>query len=347
MKTIKFTIAILFFFPFITYSQGFYFSVGGGYGFNTSSINNIDLCEGITNDYNSNLYYNQIPPGPFVFIGNNETFTENEINGSAPTWSESYQNLNKGFGGGLTFYATVGYAFTKYLSAELGFSYLAGSTLQSNYNSSSTSIYPFDTNYSNETINSTLKSSARYRFLPAVKFSIPMKKFTPYIKAGLVMGLGGQLTVNNDFSETGYFIENGMRTINTPVTEFFALNATGGISLGYIGAAGVEYALSDFISLFLEATLINESWSPSKGDITQFQVNAGNTQPYVLSNTQFNYSDNFSIGGSTNNSNSYLIAVNNNYPKQTVSYDSWGLTAGIKLSFAKPKPKTEPAAKQQ
>lgn len=314
-----------------TYSQGFYFNAGGGYSFSASNITYVNLCPGFEEVY-PNYEYPNITP--FSFIGANQSYTTTEGNAGS-NYTSTYQALNKGFGGGGNFFISAGYSFNQYISAELGFSYLAGTTLQSTYTEQDN--YSFDNLGDNEIINETitnnLKSSPIYRILPAVKFSVPFSKFTPYLKAGLIVGLGEKVTISNAYSEVETESGNGAPP-SSYSTGNMALTASGGLSLGYTGSVGVEYKISNLISVYGEFNIINESWSPTKGDITAF-TESDATPPYVLTNSQFTYSDNVTTGGATNNINqgNNVIEVNSQYPKQTFSFNSYGFAIGVKFSL--------------
>lgn len=330
-----------------SYSQGFYFSIGGGYGLNSTNITNVDLCQG----------FNQVPyPGSynlgeslFTFVGANQTYSQTFVNGQE-TWSNTYQPLNKGFGGGFSFLASVGYSFTKNISAELEFSYISGTTLQSTFKDSYYAYATEDTDVENATTTNKLTSSPRYRLMPSLKLSVPISsKLCSYLKAGLVVGLGGKLTLSNIYLYEQYLIQNGQTYDDFSETTNVGLTASGGLSLGYTASAGAEYSFSDFLSVYLELNFINENWSPTNGNITSYSVSTA-SPPVTLSSTQFSYSNNISLGGGNFSSGS-VIQVNSQYPKQIFSYGSYGLVIGIKFSIPHKKPSppdiTPPATTQK
>lgn len=312
-----------------TYSQGFYVNAGGGYNFSANSITYVNLCPGFDGIAPS---YDESNITPFSFLGANQAYTSTSGN-QGSNYSNTYQSLNKGFGGGVNFCISAGYSFNKYISAELGVSYQSGTTLQSTYtDQETTNLNPNQTEITSETITSKLTSSPTYGLLPAVKFSIPVSKFTPYLKAGLIVELGEKATVSNTYFEVQTEIYNGIQTSGTPENDNVALTASGGLSLGYTGSVGVDYKISDLISVYGEFNIINDSWSPTKGDITTLTVSGANP-PYVLSANQFTYSDNITTGGPATNSNpgNNVIEVNSQYPKQTFSFNSYGFAIGVKF----------------
>ncbi len=314
------------------HAQGFYFNVGGGYGFNTTNITDVDLCEGFDNS----PYYEYPYQSPFAYSGFNQTYTEiSSAANDLTTLTNTSQSLNKGFGGGTSFFVSAGYSFSKYLSAEIGFSYLAGTTMQSAYTYTNTFYNsPSDTSVTKENITNKLTSSAHCRLLPAIKFSIPMHKFTPYLKAGLVVGLGGKLTLSNSYSQSDYEIDNGQPYPSSIQTANTGLTASGGLSLGYTASAGVEYSLNAFLSVYGEINLVNENWSPSNGDITSYYA-SGTNPPFVLSSSQFTYSNNVTMSSSNQALANNMVPVSSQYPKQTFSYGSYGVNIGVKFSIPK------------
>lgn len=321
-------------------SKGFYFNAGGSYGFSSSDIDYASLCPGI-NGYPT---YNDLTP--FSYAGANETYTITQ-NGQGGTYSDVYKSLNKGFGGGAGFFISAGYGFTKNISAEVGFSYLPGTTLQSTYTNVNTiNSSPNDVATETQSVVDNLTSSPMYRIMPEVKFSIPISKFTPYMKAGLIIGLGEKVTIGNVYTDIETY--NGISMPQSGGNGNMSLTASGGLSLGCIGSVGVEYTLSNLLSVYCEFNIINESWSPTKGDITAFNID-GASPAYTLTNSQFTYSNNYTSSGpaTSTNPNSNVVEVNSQYPKQTFSFSSYGFAIGIKFSIFKEAATPAPAKTNQ
>ncbi len=263
--------------------------MGGGYGFNTTATNNIDMCKGFSSTEYPQFYFPaEVPCG---FTGSNITYTETSQN-IGTGWSNTYNASNNGFGKGFSFYASAGYSFSEYFSAEIGFSYLAGTTLQSTYiynayNYSS----PNDIGVVNETYSNTLTCSAHCRLIPSVKFSLPISHITSYVKAGLVIGMGGNITLSNSFAENQYYNNNGQIQYPNSGLITTGLTASGGISFGATAALGAEYAINNCLSVYAEVNIISENWSPTQGDITNYtEAENGQNIPFTLSSNAFTYS---------------------------------------------------------
>jgi opacity protein-like surface antigen len=170
----------------------------------------------------------------------NETITDNTT-----TYKQNYVSLGKG----LSACGAFGYMFNENIGAELGISYLMGSTWES------------VTAYNSSTSGSNMKftdqvSSKMTRINPQIVMSMEANKITPYVKVGLLLGMGSMsVTSKSDYS-------SGM------IEETLLLN--GGIATGFTTIIGASYALNDKISLFGDLNLVNMSYSPTKGMITKY-----------------------------------------------------------------------------
>jgi len=170
----------------------------------------------------------------------NETITDNTT-----TYKQNYVSLGKGLSAGGAF----GYMFNENIGAELGISYLMGST------------WECVTAYSSSTSGGTAKftdqvSSKMTRINPQIVMSMEANKITPYVKVGLLLGMGSMsVTSNSEY-------------IDGKIEQTLLLN--GGIAAGFTTIIGASYALNDKISLFGDLNLVNMSYSPTKGTITKY-----------------------------------------------------------------------------
>lgn len=325
-----------------SFAQKFYFAAGGGYDFNLNDIGTPNFCSGILSYSNNSPYYSGFGSlSPFAFTDNNKSSTVSYNSNGSSTFSNSNQSLNQGLAGGFTFSVAAGYNITKNISVELGFSYLQGTTIQGSISNSTSDYNIADTTHDNLSIGSQLSSSSRYRITPSIKISASPAKFTPYVKAGVLFGFGESVTVSNNYNETFTAIEYGLSYI-TPYSASTSLTASGGISFGFTGSAGVDYSVSDMLDIYCEINKIEEKWSPTTGDITNFTES---TVPnVVVSSAKFSYSDNVSsAGNNTYNPQNNVLTVNSQYPQQRVAFSSWGIQLGIKLNLVKSKSAAPPA----
>jgi hypothetical protein len=197
-------------------AQGAYFTVGTGYNLPTST----QTLDGMS-------FYN-------------ETITDNST-----TYQQNYVSLGKGLNVGGAF----GYIFNEHIGAELGVSYLIGSTWES--------VTEYNSNFSGSNMKFTNQISSKMaRVNPQIVMSFESNRITPYAKVGLMLG-AGSMTVN------------GLLNDNSSVTEQ-TLFYTGGIATGFTTTIGASVALNDKISFFGDLNLVNMSYSPTKGVLTKY-----------------------------------------------------------------------------
>ena len=325
-----------------SFSQKFYFTAGGAYNFSNADVGTPNFCSGVLSYANNAPYYSGFSNlSPFAFADVNKSSSVVYFANGTSTFSNSNQELNQGLGSGLSFSVSAGYNITPNISAEIGFSYLLGMTINSSISNNSTTYNYSDTVYNNLSIASQLISSARYRITPSVKISASPAKFTPYLKAGLLVGFGGTITVTNGYTQTITTVEYGVPNA-VPYSANTSLIASGGISFGFTGSAGVEYSIKDFLAIYCEVNKLQEKWSPVGADITEFNESVIPNE--IVSSTHFTYSNSVSSSGSnTYNPNNYILNINSEYPQQKVSFSTWGIAIGVKLNLIRNKPAAVPA----
>ena len=142
-----------------SYSQGLYISAGGGYGFSAAGNSSFASTENTSNTATLN-----------------NTYTYKISNGTGS------------FGRGAQFGATVGYMFSENIGAELNIGYLLGSkNTNTNYETKFNGTYSSTDTYSGKML----------RLTPALRFSVGKDKLKPYMRVGLVIGVGGKISVAN------------------------------------------------------------------------------------------------------------------------------------------------------
>ncbi len=162
--------------------------------------------------------------------------------------NDEYTQINVSLGQGLNFGATAGYMFTKNIGAELGISYLLGLKSKA-ITEHSPSIEKDEQSYAGRMI----------RINPSFVVTAGLEKVNPYAKLGVIVGIGSiihEYTYENN-TYNGYFKEI----------------ANGGIALGFNAGAGVMFKLSDRISLFGEANMVNLSYAPAKAKVQKATYN--------------------------------------------------------------------------
>ena len=118
-------------------------------------------------------------------------------------------------------------------------------------------------------------------------------RFKPYCKLGFMYGIGTEVTIDG---------------VSVPYVSFNTYS--GGSAPGGLGALGVEYKLKGRFWIFLEGNILYQVFSPDKLEV--YDLTDTNTYELV---------DNWQ----TNNATQKL--------RQTFSFSSIGINAGIKFSF--------------
>ena len=198
-------------------AQGAYFTLGAGYNLPTST-QTLDALS-----------------------FSDEIMTENTT-----TYKQNYVSLGKGLSVGGAF----GYMFNENIGAELGISYLMGSTWESKmaYSDFATSMTS-----TNEI------SSKMTRINPQFVISMEANKLTPYAKVGLLLGMGS-MSLNSKVEYLDGVVEQ---------TTIF----NGGVATGFTTTIGASYAINDKISLFGDLNMVNMSYSPTKGIMSKYAEN--------------------------------------------------------------------------
>jgi hypothetical protein len=302
------------------HSQGFYITVGSGYGLSAvgkessweagESISNTihtttDTWNGVTHNYND------------IYDGSG---TYKRIKGAGS------------FGKGVQAVATFGYMFTENIGAELGFGYLIGTkiTIGKNENST-TNIYNYidQTNPANNYTTTTYSSSTgkseasgnMLRIIPAVRFSAGKGSIKPYARVGMVISVANKSTGS---SKDVSINNSGVATVYEREYKY-----SGGISLGFAAALGATYNLTDNFGIFAEIGIITQSWAPKKWELTKYTENGVDKLPDMT--TYFKESEfvnSYSYSSSDINEDSPNKSIKFHYP-----FSSIGINGGLFFTF--------------
>jgi len=310
-----FWVVIILLFASRAYSQNIYITAGAGYGISP-----------VGNSSTSGTNYE----------ANNTTTTIDHWNGTHNyeyIYESSIKNSRiKGagsFGKGFRFGATVGYMFTENIGAELGFDYLMGNkftTGTSKY--SNTSIYNFIDSIMND-VNTThtsgsLKSKGSgnmLRFIPALRITAGKGAIKPYLRLGLVVSVANKLKITSEDSET----DNS----NVTTVSIHEFKYSGGISLGFAGALGANYKISDHMGVFAEFGIITQSWAPKKGLLTKYTIDGVDKLPGMSDeNKETEFVNSYSYTSTNDVSSESRKSIKTHYP-----FSSIGLNVGVSFSF--------------
>lgn len=205
--------------------------------------------------------------------------------------STTFENVKGSFGQGLNLGINLNYMFTEHVGADLGFGYLMGREFEFTSNNGGSS----------GTESEKVKGSM-LRILPGVRVTAGENlSISPYGRFGLVIGVAGKLKEKDSWSGSG---SSGTR-------EF---ELSGGTSLGWFGAFGLAFKISDKMKFMTELTLINQTYGPEKLENTSNSDGSQLDHPVTFEdNVSFN-SDNISL-------------------KPYLPFGSIGLNLGLQMGF--------------
>lgn len=226
------------------------------------------------------------------------------------TGDQTTTNIYGSYGGGTNIGLNVGYMFSEHVGAELGFSYFLGSSVTS-------------TDFTVPTGSATLMAkSTQMRLAPSIIVTTG-GDFALYGKGGLVLPVGGSTTAEyRDDTNPLLRVEQ----------DFESKGAT---SVGFQGAIGVSYNLSDNLSLFGELSAVNLRIKSASRSMTKYSVDG--TDFLALADTyskETTFVD--ELSGSSNNSG-YNVDFSTASAKEdlasTTNFNGMFINIGVKYSF--------------
>jgi hypothetical protein len=275
-----------------SFGQGIYFGIGGGYGFAAGKSG--------VNGFNSTNYTSSFVQGPTSY-----------------TSTSTVTNVKYSFGSGVPIGLYGGYMFTKNIGAELGIGYLVGGKNTFTNNQSQT----FGNATSTDNTTETLKGHMM-RITPAIRIQVGEDKLQPYMTAGLIIGMAAGIT-----DETVEVKSNA----GSPVKTYDDIwTYSGGMSIGFHGALGVNYMISDKLGIFGELTGNYMNWAPSKKVLSTSTLNGADQLSQKTTDqkeTDFSSSYTTTSGTPTNTGNAQVSSP------VYAPFSSFGLTIGVHISL--------------
>ncbi|MBN9293964.1 MAG: outer membrane beta-barrel protein [Flavobacteriia bacterium] len=256
------------------------------------------------------------------------TTTHTDILNGASTMES--KNLKGSLGQGLTLQLTPGYMFNEHIGVELGINYFLGAKVLINEQTSNFQLTALGINedYSNRYDHA---QSNQLRIIPSVIISTgTSNKISGYAKAGLVMPVLGSTIVTTD-AITAVFTGTAIqRTTLAAETE-----VKGTFSLGFRGAVGLNYNITDNLSIFgeLYATGLNIK---QKHRVLNSRTIDGveTTTTMTTYDKEIEYVK--ELNSSSNNS-TYNANISAGSPKQELfaktNFNQFGLQIGVKYNF--------------
>ncbi len=285
-----FILVTFFIFVFIdnTLAQNMYCKIGGSYNASFNSQVIASDYNFITSDSLSGYFSNTVEKGTY-----------------------------SSFGKGLSFSASLGYAFRPILAFELGVSYLQSDSYLNH-------VYDKRTYYGGtyDSYSETDKlTAAMWSTNPSLVFSTHTGKLTPYAKVGMVIGFASKSTEFTTIQDNinGSFTYKGVR-------DFYST-----VSYGTSSALGISYFLSNKVMIAAEVNMVNISVDFTKSEVTSLSSATGvNILPYqTTSFTKISYEKEYT------QSNTNKASTNTSEPRKNLlvptPFSSIGF--GISLIF--------------
>lgn len=220
-------------------------------------------------------------------------------------------------GGGLNLAITPGYMFNEHIGVELGINYFMGSKVVMNeLTTSLEGRYDKTTAYSNQ-----------LRILPAVVVSTGSSTIYGYAKAGLVLPVYG--------STVGIKEESNINPVYGPIVEEAHTVTNGSLSLGFRGALGIGYNVTDNLAVSLEVAYTSLTIKAKKRVLDSYLA-AGEEKidNFPVYATDIEYVDKLT---SESNNSDVNPNFNGDLPKEELatktSFSQLGVSLGIKYSF--------------
>lgn len=226
------------------------------------------------------------------------------------TGDQTTTNNITSYGGGTNVGLNVGYMFSEHVGAELGFSYFLGSEVTSDMVSVPTGDL------------TVMRKSTQMRLAPSIVLTTG-GDFALYTKAGLVLPVGGSTIIN--------YVDG--TNPNSVVERDF--EAKGAMSLGFQGAIGANYKLSDNLSIFGELSAVNLRIKSASNTMTRNSTNG--TDVISLMDTYDKETTFVDELGPNSNNAGYNSDYKNTEAKEdlasTTNFNGFFINIGVKYSF--------------
>lgn len=258
------------------------------------------------------------------------------VNGVSETDAHlvSSSSLTGSLGQGANLQLTPGYMFNDYIGIELGVNYFLGAKKMLLNSVTNLTHEGIDVENVPLSHNKIIASSNQLRILPTVYLSTGRSnKISGYAKVGIVMPVYGKTTAAID--SLSFNTYDGINKQLIYDESKFDVVIEGSPSIGFRGAIGINYNITDKLSIFGEvyATSLNVKTKSQK--IVYFERNGEDKTevlPAYKSETQYVNELN-----AESNNDQYNADYDLNLPKQELyskrSFSQLGIQIGIKYTF--------------
>jgi hypothetical protein len=201
--------------------------------------------------YTNHLYAQGAYADVTLGYGTNMASSTSE-NGTFTNNLETSETVNFSLGKGVNFGGNFGYFLNNHIGFELGINYLLGGK-----NTSTFTGTDYKATY--------IMHAKMLRLIPSIILAAGHEKINPYAKFGFVIGTGSVFSEMEEKDDGDITIENW--------------KYNGGMALGMNSAIGVLYTLKSNLFFFGEVNMINMSYAPTKGKITEATFNGKDELP--------------------------------------------------------------------
>ena len=241
--------------------------------------------------------------------------------------STSYTSQSASLGKGMSVGIYGGYMVTKNIGFELGISDKLSSTTSTTSGTSAVDTSGSLVTTSTGSNVNTIKSSL-FRLTPAIRFAVGDGMLQGYMVTGLIIGFP---TATNETAGTNtsttYFGATELSSSANTSDEI--VTYSGSMIIGFHGAIGVLYSLSDNIGIFGELSGNFQTWAPTEAQITTLTYNGVNElNSLTTSQKQTNYESTYTVNTASNTPGSPTEAA-----KMYLPFSTWGITIGVHFNF--------------
>lgn len=206
---------------------------------------------GMTIDASSQIY---IAPGVGYGLPANRQTLLDESQGDS--LSQTVSGVFASMGTGIMPQIIVGYHLCDRGSVEIGFNYLANSTVNAQYRNRPAAGY--DYSRTEEMIASGMRVTIGGRL------ECEEHKLKPFIRAAVVLGFGNKLSYSFSLRN-----EKPTSVYTSEWTEEF----DGGLAIGFNTGFGVTYPVNDKLAVYAEGFFMSLSWAPTHSVYTEYEIN--------------------------------------------------------------------------
>ena len=281
-------------------SQKFYVRISAGYSFESGKTE-----------------FNNADPNGLTGI-----MQSTDVTVSADGSTVNVKSLNGTAGAGVKANLTAGYMFNPYIGAELGISYFHGDK---------TMIGRLRSPQVVSEENTYLRG---FDVAPGIFLTPNFKTVNPYARMGLIVPIAGKLTI-----ETMARKPNGGGA-GTDLMVAAKSEVTAQFSVGYFGALGVNYPITDNLSIFGEVEIKNLSIKSKSAEITEYATTAitnGQSQlvpgqqlaDLPIYEKQFDFTDAYDQSTTTPPNQNAPRKI----PTQSVNASGIGINVGVKFTL--------------